>query len=230
MDNRATESLGRRALTGTLKFAVALAVLIFLPAGSLGYWQGWVFWANFCACVAAVTLYFLKRDPALVERRLNAGPGAEREARQKPIQLAAAVVFGATFVVSALDYRFGWSNVPGSAVAAGNALVVLGFLSVFAVFRENSFASAIIEVGTGQKVVSTGPYALVRHPMYAGALLLFVGAPLALGSWWGLLAIVPMTAILIVRLLDEERYLVRNLPGYEAYCAKVRYRLVPGVW
>jgi protein-S-isoprenylcysteine O-methyltransferase Ste14 len=101
---------------------------------------------------------------------------------------------------------------------------------VFAVFRENSFASAIIEVGEGQKVVSTGPYALVRHPMYAGALLLFVGAPLALGSWWGLLAIVPMTAILIVRLLDEERYLVRNLPGYEAYCAKVRYRLLPGAW
>ena len=230
MENRTSESLGRRALTGTLKFAVALAVLIFLPAGSLGYWQGWVFWANFCACVAAVTLYFLKRDPALVERRLNAGPGAEREASQKPIQLAASVVFGATFVVSALDYRFGWSDVPQSAVAAGNALVVLGFLSVFAVFRENSFASAIIEVGKGQKVVSTGPYALVRHPMYAGALLLFVGSPLALGSWWGLLLIVPMTAILIVRLLDEERYLVRNLPGYEAYCAKVRYRLVPGVW
>ena len=198
--------------------------------GSSGHWQGWVFWVNFCACVAAVTLYFLKRDPALVERRLRAGPAAEREARQKPIQLAAAVIFGATFVVSALDYRFGWSNVPGPAVAAGNALVVLGFLSVFAVFRANSFASAIIEVGTGQKVVSTGPYALVRHPMYAGALLLFVGAPLALGSWWGLLAIVPMTAILIVRLLDEERYLVRNLPGYEAYCVQVRYRLVPGVW
>ena len=177
-----------------------------------------------------MTLYFLKRDPALVERRLNAGPGAEREASQKPIQLAASVVFGATFVVSALDYRFGWSDVPESAVAAGNALVVLGFLSVFAVFRENSFASAIIEVGKGQKVVSTGPYALVRHPMYAGALLLFVGSPLALGSSWGLLLIVPMTAILIVRLLDEEKYLVRNLPGYEAYCAKVRYRLVPGVW
>src|SRR5712671_6284889 len=109
MQNRGSECLGRRALSGSLKFAIALAVLIFLPAGSLGYWQGWIFWANFCACVTAVTLYFLKHDPALGERRLNAGPGAEREAKQKPIQLVAAIIFGATFVVSALDYRFGWS-------------------------------------------------------------------------------------------------------------------------
>src|SRR5437868_10176025 len=104
MENRATDSLGRRAFSGSLKLAVALAVLIFLPAGSLAYWQGWIFWANFCACVAAVTLYFLKHDPALVERRLNAGPGAEREAKQKPIQLAAVIIFGASFVLSALDH------------------------------------------------------------------------------------------------------------------------------
>jgi protein-S-isoprenylcysteine O-methyltransferase Ste14 len=230
MENRATESLGRKALASIAKFVVALIALTFLPAGSLGYRQGWVFLLNFVAGAAGLTLYLLKYDPALLERRLNAGPAAEREASQKPIQLAASIVFCATFVVSALDHRFGWSNVPVSAVVAGNALVALSFLIILAVFKANSFASAIIEVGPGQQVVSTGPYAIVRHPMYAGALPMFLGGPLALGSWWALLTAVPMTAIIIVRLLDEERYLARNLPGYAAYCAMVRYRLVPGAW
>lgn len=230
MPNRASESLDSRAIKATLEFLIALAVLIFLSAGSLRYWQGWIFWVHFSAWVGAVTLYFLKHDPALVERRLRAGPGAERKASQKPIQLAAAIIFAATFVGSALDYRFGWSQVPVWVVAAGNILIAAGFLGVFAVFRENTFASAIIEVAVDQKVISTGPYAIVRHPMYAAALLLFLGMPLALGSWWGMLAIVPLTAILAVRLLDEETYLARNLPGYETYRAEVRYRLVPGLW
>jgi len=230
MQNRTAGNLGRRALLGALRFAVFLGLLIFLPAGSLDYWQGWLFWINFSVCMAAITLYFLRHDRALIERRMNAGPAAERETSQKRIQVFASIFGCSIFVVSALDHRFGWSIVPTSTVIVGNGLVALGFLMVFCVFRENSFASAIVEVGADQKVISTGPYALVRHPMYASALVLVIGAPLALGSWWGLLTIVPMLAILVLRLLDEEKYLARNLAGYEDYCRKVRYRLVPGVW
>ena len=211
-------------------FALALAVLIFSAAGTLAYWQGWVFWAIISGCVFAITAYFLKHDPALVERRLRAGPAAEREARQKPVQFAASIILSLTFVVSALDHRFGWSAIPVPIVLVGDALVALGFLGVYLVFKENSFASAIIEVDADQRVVSTGPYALVRHPMYAASLLLFVGCPVALGSQWGLLAVVPLAATLIIRLLDEEKYLKRHLPGYEAYCSKVGFRLVPGIW
>ncbi len=229
MQNSAA-SLGSRAFTGTAKFVITLAAMIFLPAGSVTYGQGWVFLVNFSTCAIVMTIYFLKRDPALLERRLRAGPGAERQASQKIIQLLASVVVCAMVVASALDHRFGWSDVPMSAVVIGNALVVLGFAIILVVFRENSFASATIEVGADQKVISTGPYAWVRHPMYAGAIPLFSGVPLALGSWWALLVIAPLVAILVVRLLDEERYLVRNLPGYAAYCTKVRYRLLPALW
>jgi protein-S-isoprenylcysteine O-methyltransferase Ste14 len=223
-------SLNRRALSGTLKFFAVLAVLIFVSAGSLRYWQGWVCLVHFFAWSAGTTLYFLKRDPALVERRLKAGPTAEREAGQKRIQLLASLVICATFIVSALDHRFGWSSISGLGVLTGNALLALGFWIVVVVFKANSFASAIIEVGAGQKVISTGPYAWVRHPMYSGALIMFGGIPPALGSWWGLLTLPLLAAILAVRLLDEERYLTRNLPGYGDYCARVRYRLVPGLW
>ena len=137
------------------------------------------------AWTLALTLYFVKHDPALAERRLRAGPTAEREPAQKRIQLVASIVICGLFLVSALDYRFGWSVVPDSAVIAGHVLVAAGYLIMFMVFRENSFAASTVEVSAGQKVVSTGPYALVRHPMYAGAAVMFIGVPLALGSWGG---------------------------------------------
>jgi protein-S-isoprenylcysteine O-methyltransferase Ste14 len=133
-------------------------------------------------------------------------------------------------VVPALDHRFAWSHMPPYAALAGDVLVGLGWLAVFFVFKENTFTSATIELAPGQKVISTGPYALVRHPMYAGALVMLVGIPIALGSWWGLLVIMAMMPALIWRLLDEEKFLARNLPGYEEYQRKVRYRLIPHVW
>jgi protein-S-isoprenylcysteine O-methyltransferase Ste14 len=177
--------LARRAFRGMLIFVVALWVLIFLPAGSLGYWQGWVFWTQFSAWTVGITLYFVERDPALVERRLRAGPAAEREPAQKRIQLFTSIFFCGTFLVSALDHRLGWSAVPLSASIIGNMLVAVGYLIVFFVFRENSFASAVIEVRADQEVISTGLYAWVRHPMYGGALVMFLGTPIALGSYWG---------------------------------------------
>jgi protein-S-isoprenylcysteine O-methyltransferase Ste14 len=226
----ASVDLARRARKGTLLFVVALWLLMFVPAGSLAYWQGWLLWAHFSIWSAVGTWYFLARDPALVERRLRAGPVAEREPAQKRIQLFLCIVICALFVVSALDDRFGWAPASWPVAVAGNILVAIGYFFVFLVLRENSFAASTIEIAADQRVSSTGPYALVRHPMYTAALVMFVGVPLALGSWWGLAPVVLLAAGIVARLQDEETYLVRNLPGYEAYRGNVPCRLVPGVW
>ncbi len=141
----------------------------------------------------------------------------------------ASIGFGALLVVPALDHRYGWSTMSAGVAILGDVMILAGYAIIFLVFKENSFASARIEVAADQRVISTGPYALVRHPMYAGALLYLVGMPLALGSWWGLIAFAAFTLVLTWRLLDEERFLARSLPGYADYCAKVRWRLVPGL-
>jgi protein-S-isoprenylcysteine O-methyltransferase Ste14 len=138
--------------------------------------------------------------------------------------------FIALLVVPALGHRFRWPGVPLCVAIAGDISTALGFYIVFLVYRENPFSSAIIEVSSGQKVISTGPYAVVRHPMYAGSLVYQLGMPLALGSYWGLLALAAMIPFLIWRLLDEELFLSRNLPGYAEYCAKVRWRLIPWIF
>jgi protein-S-isoprenylcysteine O-methyltransferase Ste14 len=140
------------------------------------------------------------------------------------------VVVAAFLVLPGLDHRFGWSQVPLPLVVLGHLLVVAGFAVVWAVFRANSFGSSIVEVMPGQRVVDTGPYAVVRHPMYAGGLLLFLGTGLALGSWWGTLLVVPITAGLVARLLHEERFLAERLDGYASYQQRLRWRLVPGLW
>ena len=222
--------LNIKAFAGMLQLAIVLGLTIFIPAWTLDYWQAWILVAIFFACTLAVTLYLMKNDPKLLERRVKAGVGAEQERSQNIIQAFAALVFIAIFAVSALDHRFAWSKVPPSLIALGDFLIVLGFYLVFLVFKENTFASGTIEVGTEQKVIATGPYALVRHPMYIGALVMLVGVPLALGSLWGLIAIVPMVAVLVARLLDEEKFLAKNLAGYEEYQGKVRHRLVPLIW
>ncbi|HJZ58870.1 MAG TPA: isoprenylcysteine carboxylmethyltransferase family protein [Gemmataceae bacterium] len=208
---------------------VVLGLLLFVPAGSIDYWQAWVYLIVFSVCAGAITLYLMRFDPALLERRMRGGPTAEKEPSQRIIMSIVSVAYVALFVVSGLDRRFGWSVVPLSAVIGGNALVVAGFVIEFLVFKENSFTSATIEVDQGQTVISTGPYAVVRHPMYSGGLLLLLGTPPALGSWWAFLAFIPIALGVIWRLLDEERFLARNLPGYSEYREKVRSRLIPGV-
>jgi protein-S-isoprenylcysteine O-methyltransferase Ste14 len=224
------DDLNRRAFGGLLRFLIGVAALLFLPAWTLRYWQAWVFLAVFFGAALAITLYLMKNDPRLLERRMKAGPGAEKETSQKVIQVVAASAFFAAIAFPAIDHRFGWSTVPAYVAGAGDILVALGLLVIFFVLRENSYASGVIEVDAEQRVVSTGPYALVRHPMYSGALVMFLGVPLALGSWWGLLTLIPMTLAIIWRLLDEEKFLTRNLPGYQGYQERVRYRLVPLVW
>ena len=224
------DDLARRAYVKLARFQITLAVLIFLPAWTLRYWQGWLVWTLFAVCCVAMTQYFLTRDRALIARRMESGPVAEREPRQKLIQTFSSVLVVAIFLVSALDYGGGWSSVPVAAVQIGAALIVLGFAVMFQAFRDNSFAASIIQVDRGQKVIDTGLYARVRHPMYSGALLMFAGIPLALASWWGLVPVVLLAAAIVWRLTDEERFLARNLAGYEAYRGRVSARLIPGVW
>jgi protein-S-isoprenylcysteine O-methyltransferase Ste14 len=226
----AMNDLNKSAFGGLLSLLGVLALALFLPAWTLDYWQAWVFLGVFGLSVLAITVYLMTTDPKLLERRVQAGPVAEKERSQQVIQILASVAFVALFVFCAIDHRLGWSDVPPYVVVAGDVLVALGLLIVFFVFKENTFTSAIIEVDTEQKVISTGPYALVRHPMYLGGILMLCGVPLALGSWWGLLAVIPIAVVIVWRLIDEERFLVKNLPGYAAYQDNVKYRLVPYVW
>jgi protein-S-isoprenylcysteine O-methyltransferase Ste14 len=224
------KNLYTRTLVRLVALTVVMGLLLFVPAGTTEYWHAWAYLAIFTGASLLTSLYLIRKDPALLERRMSGGPMAEKETTQKIIMLFASSGFIALLVVPALDYRFGWSAVPLSVVTAGNILVAIGFYLIFLVYKENTFTSATIEIVENQKVVSTGPYALVRHPMYASALLYLIGTPRALGSYWGLLALVFMMAFLTWRLLDEEKFLAVNLPGYVEYQEKVRHRLVPYVW
>lgn len=224
------DTLNKKAFEGLIFFIVAMAALIFLPAWTVNYWQAWIFLAVFTLSVLAITVWLMKHDPKLLQRRVNAGSAAEKEKSQKIIQFVAQIAFIAIIVFPPLDHRLGWSSVPSFAAIIGDVLVVLGLYIVFLTFKENSFTSAIIEVGAEQKVVSTGPYSIVRHPMYIGALIMLLGLPVALGSFWGILMIIPITATIIIRLLQEEKFLSKNLPGYLDYKTKVKSRLLPWVW
>jgi protein-S-isoprenylcysteine O-methyltransferase Ste14 len=230
MATGSTMSLAARACLSLAALAVVMGLLVFVPAGTVRYWQGWVYLAVFFGASLITTLDLLRRDPALLERRMSGGPTAEERGAQKVVMLGASAAFIALLIVPALDHRLGWSAIPLGVVVIGDILVAVGFLFIFRVYRENTFTSATIEIAQNQTVVSTGPYAIVRHPMYASAMLYLIGTPLALGSYWGLLAVAAMVPFLIWRLLDEERMLVANLAGYAEYRRKVKYRLIPLVW
>jgi protein-S-isoprenylcysteine O-methyltransferase Ste14 len=223
-------SLAVRALLSVLLLPIVMGVILFMPAGTLDYWQAWVYLFVFSVISLLTTIYLIRNDPELLQRRMRGGPTAEKRSSQRLIMVFTSLAFVGLLVVPALDRRFSWSTVPLYVVIVGDALVVIGFYLIFLVYRENAYASATIEVAANQKVIDTGPYALVRHPMYASALLYLLGTPLALGSYWGLLPFVTLIPLLIWRLIDEEKMLSRELEGYEQYQQRVRYRLVPGVW
>ena len=220
----------RQAFKNLLLFLIAFSVLLFLPAWSLAYVQGWIFIGLLGALSAAITLYLAVYDPALLERRLKAGPGAEQERSQKIIQVMTSAMLGTMMVVSGLDHHWHWSDVPDGLVIAADVAFVLAFAIIFIVFRANTFTSGVIEIAEGQQVISTGPYALVRHPMYTAGIIFILATPLMLGSWWALIPAAVVCGGIVVRLLDEERFLVKNLSGYAEYCQRVRWRLVPGLW
>jgi protein-S-isoprenylcysteine O-methyltransferase Ste14 len=230
VQNENVKDLNKKALIGLLRLLLTIAACIFLPAWTLRYWQAWVLLSVLFGSLLVITLYLMKNDPRLLERRVHAGPGAEKQRSQQIGQLFGAIAFIAAFLVPAIDHRFAWSSFPALVAIGGDFLVALGLLIVFFVFKENTFTSAIIEIAAEQRLVSTGPYSTVRHPMYAGALIMMLGVSPALGSWWGLSAIVPMASVIVRRVREEEELLTRNLAGYREYRNQVHYRLLPFVW
>ena len=219
-----------KSFLGLVFLVLVLALALFLSAGSLGFWQAWVFLAVWTLCVPLITAYLAKYDQKLLASRTQAGPVAETQKVQQVIQGFASLFFIGLFIVPGLDFRFHWSAVPPLLSWIADGFVALGFFFVFLVFRENSYTSAVIEVADEQKVISTGPYSLVRHPMYAGASLLLLFAPLALGSWVAIPFPWPLILVVAVRALEEEKFLTKSLNGYAEYCQKVRYRLIPFIW
>jgi len=220
-----------RAVRSTIVGFVALFGVIFIPAWTLNYWQGWLFFATLAISSTLAAVYIVIHDPKLFARRVAMGPGAEKSRTQKIITAVGGPVFVAALVAMVFDHRFGWSPaVPDWVSTTGDILIVLGLYVYHLVTKENSYAAATVGVVVGQTVCSTGPYAFLRHPMYTGAILVFLGAPLALGSWWGLLVVPVAVAGFAWRLLDEEKVLTNGLPGYAEYLRQVRYRLVPHVW
>ena len=206
---------------------IVLAAMFFLPAGTLDYWEAWVYIAVLFVPIVFVLSYLIRHDPALLERRMRM---QEHEAEQKLIVKLSFAWFFVMFLLPGFDRRFEWSNVPVALVIAADVLVVLGYAVVFLVFRENTYTSRVVEVERDQKVISSGPYAIVRHPMYVGVLIMYLLTPLALGSYWGVIPALLMVPMLIARIQNEEQVLGKELPGYLDYVQKVRYRLIPGVW
>lgn len=208
---------------------VLALTLIFLPAGTFAYWQGWLFLGVCGVCSSLTFLYLAKNDRELLGRRLR-GPMQEARGAQKVIATAMYLCLFFNVVLSALDHRFGWTgNVP-LLVLVGNVLVVAGLYLYFLVYRENRFAAATVEVAEGQHVISTGPYGIVRHPLYVALVTVAAGIPLALESYLGLIFVVPLVALVVWRLLDEEALLAKNLSGYAEYQVQTRWRLIPGVF
>jgi protein-S-isoprenylcysteine O-methyltransferase Ste14 len=217
-------------LVNTVKFHAALAILLFTSAGTLRFWQAWLFIGLHLAWLRVCGWYFLRKDPALVERRMTQDEAGEKERLQRIIISTLRGLGALTLVVAGLDHRFGWSSVPPAAVAAGVVLFVAGTVLIFTVFLANTYTSSIIEVAPSQTVVATGPYGILRHPFYTGTMLMGLATPLLLGSYWAALLVPPAWVLLIVRILAEERLLARDLPGYADYMRRTRSRLIPGVW
>ncbi len=216
----------RSSIIGTL----VLLALLFVPAGTLDYWQGWAYVAVAIISSGTYTVYLARHDPALLKRRTQAGISHEKEPAQKVIIFFLFAAFIALIALPPLDHRFGWSSMPWYVSIFGDALIIASFYFFYLVSKVNTYAAANVRVEEGQKVIDTGVYALVRHPMYFAALFLIIGTPLALGSWWSVLLVPLFIPILGFRIANEEKVLKRDLPGYEEYARKVRYRLIPGIF
>jgi protein-S-isoprenylcysteine O-methyltransferase Ste14 len=206
---------------------VFLIAIFFFPAGTLAYWQAWVYMAVLFLPLVFVLSYLIKNDPKLLERRMRT---QEREKEQQIIVMVSSIFLILSFVLPGFDFRFGWSNVPVWLVFAADFLVLVGYVFIFFVFRENQYTSRVVEVEKEQTVISSGPYAIVRHPMYLGIVIMYVFSPLALGSYWAIIPALFTIPILVFRLLNEEKVLERDLAGYTDYQAKVKYHLFPSIW
>lgn len=221
------QRLMRSALIRMLSAIPMLMLLFFLPAGTFRYWEAWVYIAVLMGLVSAALIYLLKKDPALLERRLRS---REKRSEQSTIIKVSILVSLLTFLIPGFDHRFGWSNVSVAVVILANLLIILRYVFIIFVWRENSFTARTVEVEQGQKVIATGPYSLVRHPMYLGFVFVYVFSLLALASWWAMIPALLIIPILVIRIVNEEKLLINELEGYKAYTDKTRFRLFPGIW
>ncbi len=221
----------RAVLRGAaIKVAAAwtlLPLFFLVTGGDLAWWNGWAYCAVLLVPMTAFVAYMVRHDPDFIVRRSTM---REKERTQRRVLAVGTPLLLAALVIPGLDHRFGWSRPSLGVVVAALALSLAGYLAVLRVFLENRWAGRTIETYAGQQVISTGPYAVVRHPMYAGTSLLYVATPLALGSWWAVLPALAFIPVFVFRIRNEEEVLVRELAGYADYRRKVRYRLVPLVW
>ena len=226
-ENVYSQSLKKMVISRVFFVYFIMGLLFFLPAGTLTYWQGWVYMIAIAVPMTFFGVYMFKHNPKFLERRMRV---KEKRKKQKLIVKLGILPFLLAFIVPGFDRRFGWSDVSVPATIAGLAMVLLGYLSTLYVFRTNSFASRIVEVEDEQKVITIGPYALVRHPMYSSMIIFYLFTPLALGSYWAIIPSFFIIPVLIARMIDEEKELVDKLEKYREYMQKVKYRLIPGVW
>jgi protein-S-isoprenylcysteine O-methyltransferase Ste14 len=219
--------LTRMVIGRVAAFFIFIALIFFLPAGTWNYWQAWMWLATIILLMLITLAYLLKNDPALLERRMRM---RERQPQQQKIILVSGIFLTLSFILPGFDIRYGWSQMPAWVAIFCNGIVIAGYLMVLWVFKTNTYTSRIVEVEAGQKVITTGPYAIVRHPMYVGAFLTYAFTPLALGSYWAFIPGLMILPVLVFRIFDEEKLLLRDLEGYREYTQKVKYRMLPGVW
>ncbi|HWQ73215.1 MAG TPA: isoprenylcysteine carboxylmethyltransferase family protein [Desulfitobacteriaceae bacterium] len=220
-----TELSKKKAFLVPIIILLILGGVLFLPAGSLRFWEAWIYCSGFSALTLFITIYFVKKSPELLARRMQF---KEKETTRKPPSILNLCFL--CYIIPGLDFRFQWSAVPVWLVIIANALVFLGYIFIILVFKENSYASTVIQVEKEQRVITTGPYTIVRHPMYLGLILMILFTPLALGSYWAIIPALLCIPMNVFRIIGEEEVLLRNLPGYKDYCLKTRYRLLPFVW
>ncbi len=225
--NQERSALIRKMIIRFSLVPLFIGLCTLLPAGTFNYWQVYLYFSILVVPMIFVLFYFLKMDPKFLERRTK---GTEKVKEQKLIQLINLPVFMAAFIIPGLDRRFGWSDVSLEVIIATDAVILGGYLIIFMVFRQNSYASRIVEIDQEHKVITTGLYSIVRHPMYFGVLIMYLPTPLALGSYWGLIPMALLPVSLVLRIANEEKVLNENLKGYNEYCLKTKYRLIPYIW
>ncbi len=221
------KSFRRTVITRFAGFIIILGFMLFLPAWTFNYWQAWIYMLILAVPMIFIVRYLYQHSPKLLERRMRM---REKEKTQKLIQAVLWPIFLLAFIIPGFDYRLHWSNVPLTFIIISDVLVLFGYLFVALVFKTNSYASRIIEVEKGQKVITTGPYEAVRHPMYLGVFIMYAFSTLALGSYWAMIPVSLIVPILVVRIVGEEKELLKNLEGYKEYVEKTKYRLIPGIW
>jgi len=227
VDQHSRNDLARRVAGHFLAAILLFAAMLFIPAGTVFYWEAWIYLAILFIPMFLVSAHLIRNDPELLERRLRM---KEKEPEQKLIIKLAYLYFVVLVLLAGFDQRYGWSSVSSATVFVADLVVVSGYILFVMVLKENRYASRIIEVVPEQRVIMTGPYALIRHPMYLAVLLMYTFTPLALGSVWAMILTPVLLILLVARIRNEERVLSRDLPGYRDYCQKVKYRIIPGIW